>query len=293
MRHTALGAAMAVLAFGGLTEALAHRLTVRRPPDPTDHPRSHDTPHEEITFPARDGLPLAGWWLPAPGAPAPTVVVVSGQNGSMDGDLPAALRVQRAGFNVLLYDARGHGRSGGAAVTLGPGEVCDLRGALDWVVSRSLGPVGVLGFSLGGAVALTTAALDRRVAAVVADGAFARVSDVVAAALHERGVPALLARPLVHCALWRAGQRTGAPLTLAEPARWAGRLRAPTLLLHGTADRYVATATIRALAASLAAPHALLLFPGADHREAATREPGRYWEALLGWFERFLRQALP
>ena len=72
----------------------------------------------------------------------------------------------------MTFDFQGSGESEGRFTTLGLREVGDLLGALDFLSERTgVGPIGVLGNSMGGAVGLLTAARDSRIACVATDGA--------------------------------------------------------------------------------------------------------------------------
>src|SRR5260221_12006084 len=148
----------------------ASSLMRRRRPDPEDPPSNYGLDFEEISFISRDHIKIVGWWIPAPDAVG-TIVVCSGQNGSMDGDTKQIPPLHEAGFNVLMFDFRAHGRSEGDCVTIGMYEKEDLLGALDYLGDvRGIMRVGVLGFSMGAAVALITAALSDRNCAGEADG---------------------------------------------------------------------------------------------------------------------------
>lgn len=276
---------IAVLAAG---EVVARQLTARRLPDPTDHPAQHGLQYEEVLFRSRDGLPLRGWWLPAK-TPRATLIVAPGLNGSLDSDLRYVPPLVDLQFNVLIFDFRGHGRSAGEVVSLGYNEVMDLRGALDWLEGCGLaGNVGLLGFSMGAAIALTTAARDSRIRAIVADSPFVRLHPVVTTAMLARGVPRGIADVLGWIGLWRAGIRAGGPLSLAEPDRWAADITQPVLLMHGGSDRLVSEVAIRRFAAKLAGPHEIWFVPEAGHRELDLVRPGEYLERIAEWFQRFL-----
>ena len=74
---------------------------------------------------------------------------------------------------MLLVDQRYFGSSEGRATTLGFRERDDLKRMVDFLESRGATSVGVFGFSLGGAVAMLTAAEDPRIRAIVAYAPFA------------------------------------------------------------------------------------------------------------------------
>ena len=81
-------------------------------------------------------------------------------------------RLVDAGFSVLIFDYRGWGDSEGVPGTLHPWEqVADIRNAVTYLAHRpEVDPnrIGLFGVSMGGALAMTAAALDERIRAVAA-----------------------------------------------------------------------------------------------------------------------------
>jgi pimeloyl-ACP methyl ester carboxylesterase len=78
---------------------------------------------------------------------------------------------------VLLVDARGHGESEGTAMDFGWYGDLDIRAGTDYLGSRpGVERIGLLGLSMGGEEAIGAAAADRRISAVVAEGATARTA---------------------------------------------------------------------------------------------------------------------
>lgn len=99
-----------------------------------------------------------------------------------DGAAPdIALAFLKAGFHVLVFDLRAHGRSGGELLGLGWHERQDVRAAVDFLLMRGFGPgsIGLHGTSYGAATALLSAAAIPEVGAVVADSAFADMRDIM------------------------------------------------------------------------------------------------------------------
>jgi predicted alpha/beta-fold hydrolase len=78
--------------------------------------------YEDVSFPSRDGLTLRGWWLEA-GDSSRVVVIMHGANGHRADPgikmLEIAREMVNAGYNVLMFDLRGHGQSEGKHVSLG------------------------------------------------------------------------------------------------------------------------------------------------------------------------------
>ena len=148
---------------------------VRKPV--TSSPSEEGLAYKSIGFQSRDGkTPLQGWFIPAVAAPKATLIFAHGYRGNrMEKNLPA-LRlthslVQR-GCNVLLFDFRNCGESGGNLTTIGLDEKQDILGAIDWCSNHTQVPIGLIGFSMGAATSLLAAAESPKVSGVVADSSF-------------------------------------------------------------------------------------------------------------------------
>jgi alpha-beta hydrolase superfamily lysophospholipase len=265
------------------------KIIQRRVPDEATHPSEYGLAHEEVAFTTEDGVPLKGWLIPAQN-PAGAVIFCHGHAGSMDPDLKYAPWFIERGLSVLMFDFRGHGRSGGQHVSMGTFERRDLLAAEAFLAERGYSRIGVLGFSMGGAVAISTAPVARHIRAVAADGSFAWLRHAIAAGAHEMGVPGALARAMGQMAVRIAGWRLGANLEEADPARWVGRIAPRALLLiHGEDDRYTSTEDVRMMFATAGEPKELWVVQGAGHRNVDDVEPEAYKEKVLTFFERWLK----
>ena len=134
-------------------------------------------PHEEIRIATDDGRKLSAWYVPSRNGAA---VLVSHGSGGSRGRLPRHVRMlARHGYGVLALDNPGNGESDGHSNGLGDNAQPALDAGLDYLERRpDVDPDRIAGFglSLGGEVVLEAASHDRRLAAVVADGA-ARPQD--------------------------------------------------------------------------------------------------------------------
>ena len=150
---------------------------VPRPRLPDVTPADRGLTYQDVTFPATDGVPLSGWYLPSHNGAA--VALLHGASSTRAAVLPQAGVLARHGYGVLLYDARGHGRSAGRAMDFGWYGDQDVSGAVTFLTGRpDVDPtrIGVVGMSMGGEQAIGAAAADPRIAGVVAEGATARTS---------------------------------------------------------------------------------------------------------------------
>ena len=179
------GLALGASTAGASLAALASWVTARRitAPGPREDkfvtPWELDIPYEEVAFPTEDGLLLRGWWLPASAAKR-TVVALHGHRGARHHCVGIGAALWRRGSNVLLFDHRGRGSSEGDMVSLGYFETLDALAAVEYSLARAPGlPLGLIGYSMGAAVAVMTAGRDERVGAVVADSPFASERSLV------------------------------------------------------------------------------------------------------------------
>ena len=131
------------------------------PRSPVLHwPSEHDLEYEDITFPALDGVPIEGWFIPAPGSRK--LIIANHPLGFTRSGIPTHLEpwhaawapsgngfevdlvpdykiLHDAGYNVLAYDLRNHGLSSaanGGVTTHGFTESRDVVGSLAYARAR-------------------------------------------------------------------------------------------------------------------------------------------------------------
>ena len=275
------------LALVTLSALASRRMTRRQPPDPMHSPAEYGLPFEEIAFLSRDSIPLRGWFIPAPSSRG-TIIFCPGYTGSMDSDLLYAPAFHAHGYNVLMFDFRGHGRSGGNVITMGYHERQDVLAAIEFLGRRGIHRVGLLGFSMGGAVAMSTAPLSPAVQAVVSDGGFARLEALISGSLASKGVPALLATLMGKLIMSMMSLWLGCPLREADPIRWVDKIAPRGLfLIHGARDRLVPTSDVRLLFERAGEPKKLWIEPNAGHRQVDKMAPERYLATILEFFDSF------
>jgi fermentation-respiration switch protein FrsA (DUF1100 family) len=128
---------------------------------------------QEVTFNSSDGILLRGWYFPARGKELGTILVCHGNVENMSTHVKLDLWLIDAGYNLFIFDYRGYGRSEGTPDVKGIN--LDAEAALETVLARTDKKVIVFGKSLGGAVAVYTAATSPcrdRIKAVIIESAF-------------------------------------------------------------------------------------------------------------------------
>lgn len=144
----------------------------------TTKPSVFQLTYENIQFISRNrDVQLKGWFLPsATEKKDRTLIFADGYaQNRLQKELPAlslAKSLVNDGYNVVMFDFRDCGESGGTETTVGQLEQQDLLGAVDWVKQNHPSKVGVIGFSMGATTALLAAADDPSIVGVIADSPF-------------------------------------------------------------------------------------------------------------------------
>jgi fermentation-respiration switch protein FrsA (DUF1100 family) len=241
--------------------------------------------YSDISFKTGDGLTLRGWWIP--GTKHATVVMIHGLSNNRQEPLNKAGYLHQAGYNLLVFDLRGHGQSDGNGTTMGYREMEDASAAVAEARSLDAAPIALFGYSLGASIAVEEAALNPDVTAVVEDSGFSSVGDVFAARFTEvTRLPSLpWAAPLVAF----GGVDIGTSLWSVRPVGLAAQLNKPLLAIIGTADTIVPPAEGLAIFGAALGPKQLLVVPGAGHVGAYDTANPEYEQTVLG----FLSKSLP
>ena len=201
----------------------------------------------DVEFRTDDGERLHGWWVPARVPAIGHVLLCHGNAGNVGDRIPHLALLAAAGFDVLVFDPRGYGRSSGRPSE--HGTHLDARAARDALVRRDgvdAARVLYLGESLGGAMALALA-LELPPAGLILQSAFTSVRDMA-----RRHYP-FLPRAVVPDAY--------------PNLRRIRRLRAPLLMLHGANDSIVPLMYGEELYEAAPEPKRIVVFPDAGHND--------------------------
>jgi fermentation-respiration switch protein FrsA (DUF1100 family) len=280
-----LGGALWALGTSGFAWLAAHppRIPVMSPFKPTGFDL------EPVTFPARDGVRIAGWFAPATESEHPArggIILCHGHPMNRTEMLPWARLFQPAGFHLLMFDFRALGQSEGNLCTIGYHEVRDLLGAADYLTARPEMkglPLGAYGISMGAAVILMAAAQDERFAAVATHASYASLDT----AIEQRGRMFLgpagpaFSRPARY---WAKRWLEVDPCRVSPLEMVASIAPRPLFLSHGKRDITISPADARALYAAAGEPKTLRMLPRSWHVMIHSSDRPEYEAELLRFF---------
>ncbi len=206
------------------------------------------------------------WWLPHADAQAPTVLYLHGTFRNLYRNLPKIEAFRQAGFSVVAVDYRGWGES----TRIIPSEstiYADAEVAWAELLKHQPDPGKrvIFGHSMGGGVAIEMASRRRAqvdYGALIVESTFTRWPDVAAAV----GV-------LGRIASWFASDDF-------DSVDKIGKVDAPILMLHGSADDTVPVYLGQRLRDAAPAGTRWVEIPGGSHSRLHSEAPDIYQSAL-------------
>ena len=243
-----------------------------------------ETPFQDVSFRSRvDHILLRGWLFKAPAPSGRSVIVVHGlRQNRVNSDYNAvglARNLLAHGYDVLLFDLRSCGTSGGDRFTLGTLEPRDLLGAYDFMRGRhyAAARMVIIGDSEGGATVLGAAKDLGSAGALVVDSSFAELKPILDAQLpYNTSLPSIF---------FPGGEVASDVFGLNVNLRPVEDVRAlpgrAFLFFHDGTDNYVPLSNARELKeASANRESALVIVPGASHIKAYRTDPILYLSTL-------------
>ena len=232
---------------------------------------------ESVDFKSADGTSLHGWFIPAKNKSAQsakaTIVFSHGNAGSIGHHLGFCAWLAEADYNVIIYDYRGFGKSGGNVDRRGM--IDDVKAAFAYARKRvDIDPTRLVsyGHSLGGAQSVTAIGEGpvKGLRAIVIDGAFASYQ--------------VMARIV-------AGQ-LGASLVTDElaPKDFVQKLApVPLLVVHGLDDEVVPISQGRQLFEAAGQPKTFFEVESGRHGTALSNDNGAYRRKMVTWLDSILK----
>jgi len=219
---------------------------------------------ENFDVKTSDGTLLHGWKVRPANANGDWVVLFHGVADNRTGTLSYA-EMLRHGYSVVMMDARAHGESEGSMATYGWLERDDSRSIDDALfASNEVGHLFYLGESMGAAIALQSAAVDPRVAGVVAEASFANLREVTYDYAGLEISPLLgktLFRPATMVALAAAEKEGGFKAQNISPVKAVAARPFPVFLICDANDRRIPCRHSRMIYNATAGPKEIWVVP--------------------------------
>jgi fermentation-respiration switch protein FrsA (DUF1100 family) len=225
-----------------------------------------------------DGLTLRGWYYPSGGRRL--AVLVHGLWESWPKMAGLGRDIHQRGYDVLMFDFRGHGQSDPSRVYLGRRERSDLRAVLAWATRQGFEPdrIAWIGQSMGASTLLMEAAQNNRIQVAVIDSPYGNLPELLDQQLSRHShLPRWFNPGILAAAQLAYGVRTDDLVPVRSARSWGPR---PVLLIHGEADSTVPMRQARQIARAIGPTCQTLWLPGVEHVEGYRTNPKAYVDAV-------------
>ncbi|HEX4545287.1 MAG TPA: alpha/beta fold hydrolase [Candidatus Acidoferrum sp.] len=258
---------------------------------------------------APDRVLLRGWKVTPPNPNGSWVLLFHGVADNRVGVIGQSEFLLRAGYSVIMMDARGHGASEGSTAAYGWLERNDTRAIID-ALPRPLSPAQIqmsmsplpsgfppapprpfhifaLGESMGAGIALQSAGADPRIEGVVAEASFADLREASYDYAGLRKSPLLgktLFAPFSWTLLYRGEKAAGFPLAEISPMKAVATRAFPVLLICDEKDEALPCRHSEMIYSAARGPKDLWMVPRAFHTAALGFQPEEFKRRVLTFF---------
>lgn len=232
----------------------------------------------DYTVRCRDGYIVHAQLLPCPEPSRRYVILSHGYTDNRIGSLKYAKMYLDMGFQVIVYDLRGHGENEKTYCTYSVRESRDLNDLIQDTLARfpDAESLGLHGESLGSAASIAALRAKPPVDFVVADCGFSEIESIMRSGLSRMHLPG----GLVHLVSLCVKLRTGWSYRDMRPIDSLRHNIIPILFIHGAEDDFIPPAHSQAMADATKGWSAVHLIKGAGHAQSVLTAPEEYRKIL-------------
>jgi pimeloyl-ACP methyl ester carboxylesterase len=274
---------------GGILHPM--RLNPMRLEQTTEMLKRTSSTKEDFTVRTPDGIELRGWKVRPTAPNGDWVLLFHGVSDNRTGVLGHAEFLLRHSYSLVMMDSRGHGESGGDMATYGWKERYDTVTITDVLyATENVRHLYALGVSMGGAIALQSAAVEPRIEAVAAEASFANLREVSYdyAGLHAGSwLGKTLFRPAPMVAMHSVEKEGGFKPEDVSPEKAVAARAFPILLICGTRDSTIPCRHSERIYKAATGPKELWEVNGAGHAAALGQSPAEYERRVITLFGKY------
>lgn len=247
-----------------------------------DYERFNLLEKNDVSIESNFGYKLSGTYIRNFVPTGNTIIIVHGITGSRWESMKYADMYIDLGYNVLIYDSRYHGTSGGKNISLGYFEKYDLDNCVKWVKKQNpKGIIGVHGESMGAATALLQSNMninEKLVSFYIVDCPFSDLPELFSDKLTEemKNHGKIVANAVVFYSSLYAWYKAGFSLYSISPKKALDGVETPIMFIHGSDDDFIPTYMSLELYIRKKGPKYLYIAPNAGHAESYLKNKVEY-----------------
>lgn len=196
--------------------------------------------NEDLMIDTPNGYEIEAKFISSNEETEDTIIMVHGIESYYFEMLKFAFNYLENGYNVLIYNQRNTGNSGGGDYTFGLYERFDLNSAVEYVKEEfPNGIIGVHGFSMGAATSAMHAELNeekKNVDFYILDSPYSEMKDAIRLGIEAENIPFIPVSFIRACGNLYTKAKSGFWYGDVEPLEALRNITVPVMLIHGTAD---------------------------------------------------------
>jgi len=259
----------------------------------TKHPQDFDLQVQDVVLLNSDGQKLHGYFSATNNGAY--VMLQHGFKANRGYMLEEAKILQDAGYGILVTSVRSHDLNDGDEITFGVREMDDLDTWYNYIIEvqgAAQGKVGLLGNSMGAAMAIEYAALNQDIAAVVAVSPFSSLQDTINVSVeYFTGLPAF---PFAGMISWWAQTILDMDVELVDATKAAAKLcNTPLFIMQGGQDIVVSVGSGQWIYDAACGDKELWFEASLGHTKFDTKKPDEFKRRVINFFDQYLLKDVP
>lgn len=238
-------------------------------------------PFREVQLSTSANISINSWYSTVDSSKG-CVLLFHGVTANKSYVLNEASKFRQWGYNVLLVDFRGHGKSGGNNGSFGVKESEEVQKAFAFAKEEGNKKIILYGISMGAAVIMRAVAFDAITPdGIIAEMPFASLHSHLRSRAREVGFPN---EPFAWLVTFWMGVERGYNGFEHDVAGYAKKINCPILLECGDQDRYISPQEIGEIYSNLAsARKKLVIYQGAGHESLLASDPVNWEKEMVAF----------
>ncbi|MBR6089123.1 MAG: alpha/beta hydrolase [Anaerolineaceae bacterium] len=247
------------------------------------------TPFSQTQTHAYDGTTLNAYCFEQPKPTKHWLIAVHGYGQSASSLFPFVKPFYENGYNVMLPECRGCGRSGGNYYGLGWADRMDVvKWARQICAEHPSAEIILFGLSTGADAVLMASGEDNlptNVRCIIADSAYSKLTDLSNYILKQHNMPSGL---LTFATSMVTYLRAGYSFMQASAVNQTARSHTPTLFIHGGQDEIFPVEMCYELYEAASCPKEICIVQEASHGYAMFADYENYWNHIRKFTEKYI-----
>ena len=238
-----------------------------------------------------DNLKLHSYVVEQPEKTSKWAIIVHGYGEEGKLTSRKALCFYTMGYNILVPDLRGSGKSQGDYIGMGWNDRLDIISWIDTITSYdSKSEIVLYGTSMGGSTVLMASGenLPSNVKAIISDCAYTSVYDIF-----DYEITNYLSTSSFHIITFTniaTELRAGYSLKNTSAINAVKKSKIPILYIHGDSDNFVPISMMNELYNSTSSKKKKVAIKGGEHANSDLAQPHLYWSSISKYLKEYIKE---